>query len=780
MIMKATYRSSSRNSPGTRASKKLVGRWWLLSTLLASVVFGGARLHVLPIAAGKMVRDARVCLFEGRDGDPFFDRFLTGNEVRCSLAEDSIEIPTGLWNYYVEAPGLISAHPLGVVVPKGAPSGDLKPIRVDLVPSATLDLSAVWPAIRPGEHVALYVTNEALASSRPSVLLVPSQSTRMAVPARTSVMLLVVEDSAILWAGRPVRGNAGETLTMAPIMRPGSDAIAVVSIDPNVTPEEREAAADVPEPSVSIRGKRIANAIEPLRRGSRFDTSILLFQDVRPGEYTIELRGPYWSSDVVGLSVLPDRRTIASARRQLVTRPRSPLKVNWSMNKAAVPKAAVDCDGHVSASNLLVRRCAFGFEHTSAVDCSVTYQRALREGANGTEEFDSLEPGAYYVDLEGSGTRARAPVTVKVGAAANTTIHLDPDHVSGRVTRRGEPLRAYVVFDGGSAVSGADGEYFAIMNTPPGERPFTVTPCDGSEPFVDVPAVPIRFHDRFDIDLPANRLDVIVVDAESRAPLSGCRVTRRLVAPDHIVPSRDMGRTDADGIVRASTLSVRGIYEVCASREAYEPKCTEVRMRSDQQNITLGLLHDGLVVRLRSESDLGAGYGYVVVNGRVVTRGVIERDGSVHLASNTPRDADLYIAAKNYPLTRVALRADDAEEAVVTLPPAQGRPLMIRLPVESPHAGGPVGLEIDGVVVPSLVWQYYQSIRGGEALQIRRGQTLQLAPVQGASLVILLWKWMDDLPPDLRIEEPFANASTLVLMHRAIVKSDDVVLNPRR
>lgn len=170
---------------------------------------------------------------------------------------------------------------------------------------------------------------------------------------------------------------------------------------------------------------------------------------------------------------------------------------------------------------------------------------------------------------------------------------------------------------------------------------------------------------------------------------------------------------------------------------------------------------------------------YVVQNGVVLAAPPVEEDSTFRLAQDTPQGAVLYVVANAYPLSRVPLPALTSDAPGITLRPLSGISFSVTLPAGAGHNGGPLGLEMGGVTVPSQVFQFYQAIRGMLPVQIRRGETAEFAPIDDSGpIAILLWKWVRDLPKALRFTDPFGTAEALRLMYRAPVRSPVVVLTP--
>jgi hypothetical protein len=325
------------------------------------------------------------------------------------------------------------------------------------------------------------------------------------------------------------------------------------------------------------------------------------------------------------------------------------------------------------------------------------------------------------------------------------------------------------------------GEYFAFVNGPPAHEPVVVTPCDSGKAFVDVPTRPLKANSRYDVEIPANGLTIKVVDSSTGQALRNARVTNHLLTLQNTVPPRDLGMTDDSGSVVDESLSPNAAFDICASLPDYETGCiSNIQVTTEQQSQTIALKRStARTVRIESPGELDYGRTYVVLNSMIIGSSNIEQHNVIRIEGTTPPTAYLFLAAHNYPLTRLNLPNLAEAEPTVVVPPAGGGLVTITLATESKHHGGPFTLGIAGAPIPREILQYYQLIQNGHVLQIRSGETVTVGPIDTSQpLSIFLWYWAKDAPFDTRDADPFESPAILQRMYIQPLAGAETVLSP--
>lgn len=713
---------------------------------------------------GLPVRGATVCLFAPGK-----------SSVRCESGDAAIALLPGTWHYWVLAPGLVSSQRLAVHI-AAADAHPLPAMPVDLLPSAFLDLSAAAPALEEGESFALYIEN-AGRRSLPSMHPVTGNLSHVAVPAAPLRLIVVIERrGAIVWAGHPLSVEAGRAMKAAVSRQASRTVVALINLDGAVTPEQREVMDGAPPPLLRLldakTGRRLAPVL-PLREAPFFDQSLGLFENVPAGEYTLELGGEGWLGYAVPLAMRAEEGTLV---RSLFTRVQTRIDVTWRVGDDLRNSAVRTCSGETGkdATLLTVSRCRYGFNRSTPKDCKAIRTITLGDAAGGKTSIEDLPPGDYDLVLFRNGARATERLALRGHATAS--LALDPPAVTGSIRRDGKPLAATIAFATGIAVSSPEtGEYRCFVSQPPGRRAVYVTPCDTRKTYVEIPRDEVAA--RHDVVIPTNRLLIRIVDAAGGAALRGAAVTSRVITPDHAVSGTDLGRTGQDGMVSDESLSNDAALEVCARLAGYESTCrTDIRMSADVERVTLALSRSrGRRVVLRGE--IHGARIFATAGPRVLAVAGVQDDGTTTLPASVPAGATLYLVSFDYPLTRFSMPEGDGE---LLLPAVTATPIAITLPPTSLHGGGPIGLELDGEVVPSEVFFSHQALHN-LPVQIRAGETITLAPIgPGRQAALLLWRWSKDLPGDLVSTDPFANPAALRQMYRQVLSGGNVVLTPGR
>jgi hypothetical protein len=760
----------------------------LLSWLIASpLAFAQSPFQVVPYVDGRRVTGAEVCLYKGRAGDATLDRFLQGDETHCYSADDVNQIPPGMWNFYVRhSDGFVSTHPFGVnAVANDA--RDARPILVDLVSAATLETSDANAHLQPGDYLALYISNDGLPNSLAAIRPIPRAAARVLAPTEMPLLLLLVRDGQIIWASHPLMLSSGQVLKAPSPDRPVARVLAFVDLDPTVLSADRRGLRDKTPPTVRLMkgSASIAASAFPLRPAPNFDGSLLTLENVAPGEYTVELGGEHWAIDRISVHVA-ESLTVAS--RPLIARPLSTIDVAWALNSnLALERAKATCEAFAIplVTTLTLANCRLGFDRCAPRDRVQVERRELGDGQgqlSGDSTFTGLGAGDYYVELARGDTRARARATVQLAASAKVTVLLDPATVTGHITRAKKPIQATIEFpDGATAQSNTEGEYRAFLVRAPGHDTVFVTPCDTKKNYAEIPATPVGLPDQFDIDIPGNRLTVKTTDNATNEPLVGAEVTSRIETADHTIAAHALGTTDVSGTVTDEALSRVARFEVCARHEGYEPRCVgNVRILSDDQTLNVALdKSQKTLVRIIADRDIGAGKVFVAIDSVVISEAQIEQ-GTIRLDPATPQTAVLYVVATEYPLVRVpVVPVLVGEEPTLPLPNIAGVGVTITLSAEARHTGGPMGIEMGGIQIPYAVLWFHQALMHLPPLQLRKGQAVQLAPIdRSLPLTVLLWHWPQDVPAGLRVGNPFTNPAALRLMYRAPITGLQLVLTP--
>jgi hypothetical protein len=561
------------------------------------------------------------------------------------------------------------------------------------------------------------------------------------------------------------------------------NVVAVVTLSRNMSPEDRQAIDPAAPPEVRLVGAAgNRSPAFPLRPAPLCDMSLVIFEDVPPGHYAAEIGGGCWTADRTSIVVSAGANVSAQSAKELVTQPQCRLTVTWRID-GAMGSESVDptCAQPREAAHarLTLSHCRYEKGHSDPSECNAVRSAELA-GTAGTASFHNLLAGEYDIILFRSGARAVAQIALGATPTSKTALVLDPEIVTGKVTRGGKPVSALVTFASGTTVSNGDtGEFRCFVSDSPGQRAVWVTPCDTERTYIEIPAKPVNAGDRYDIAISENRLTIRIEDEHGDA-VADAAVTERIVTTNNTLARHTVGVTDDSGTVVDVGLARDETFEICAMRRGYTMTCIDdVLMKTNDETRALRLRKpSGRQVRIVSEQPLGRAEVLVVSGSRIIDDVSVDADGTFRLTVQPATNTVLYVFADHYPLTRLPVPDLTRDEPLLPLPVIPSRSFAVTLPGASAHRGGPFDVELGGVVVPLDVFSHYQATHH-LAAQIRSGETVQIAPVNGSEPVaFLLWRWVKDLPRDAVVADPFGNPDTLRLMHRETLTASQVVLTP--
>jgi hypothetical protein len=466
-----------------------------------------------------------ICRFRALDAENPFRRWLASQDVTCAPANTYPQFPSGLWNVFARGEGTISAAPLLV-------DGDAA-------------LPASWPEPEPGAIVVPLLpekhTGVIYAPRRGSAY--PVDGARVTVPADEPLWLFVLKKS------EPVA-----VITIAPLA-PGTER----EVDGrNSQPPALLGWLHVPEPDRVALAKSTGVLAPTIRAGSR-DADLLpssgllngAFFRIRHLEFTnaeIRLEGRGW---------VPDRRTVkvqpglTVAGAPLLLRTTGTLIVHWDSGDdlAALDRSLGACETDDAPPQYVIAlsKCPppRRGEPFDPKECSLMKEEIV-DRVPGSLTFEDVLPGMYRAELR----YGKLPPASAIGSVGplrvdELRVFASLDTVYGSVTRGGEPLGEEVrlEFPNGTGYAPEDTEeYTAVLEPPPlpAESRITVAACDGSPRAVVITDQPMRFHTRFNVDIPANELRIHVNDTFTREPLQGASVKieiRSTLHPANIIYS---------------------------------------------------------------------------------------------------------------------------------------------------------------------------------------------------------------------------------------------------
>lgn len=211
-----------------------------------------------------------------------------------------------------------------------------------------------------------------------------------------------------------------------------------------------------------------------------------------------------------------------------------------------------------------------------------------------------------------------------------------------------------------------------------------------------------------------------MVDAATKSPVAASNVTSRIQTSENTIAIREVGTTDQDGVVVDTSLSRNAAFEICAFARGYLRNCVrDLRMGEGEQSVTLSLQkRNTRDVRILTDRELGAARIFIATGSTIIAMSPVINN-TFQLDPQTPPTSLLYLVSNNYPLTRFAVPDLVGEDPVVHLAPRAGRSFTVSLPSSAKHSGGPMAIELGGVLVPEVIWHAYRSVKAKPSKSLR-------------------------------------------------------------
>jgi hypothetical protein len=557
----------------------------------------------------------------------------------------------------LDEPFLVSMHP--TVLIRGSNSSDdeeVKRIISELVPAATLNVEAAMKALKPGESLALYVTNSRSKISPSSLVPVPPGATEMPVPAGTPVVPLVMKGTEIEAVGERVTidvGGRGDA-----VFRLRNTATVVV---PFLLPDADE---KLDRPLITVMHRRLA---KPLARYTLADADyrgLIFVENVERGPLDIIVDG-------TAVTARPLRTIVdANMNGKVITTDDLVMPiadtwttVAWTIDEqfAKDVRAATHCDGTQSEpapASLKLYSCAAGrtvSRPSQLADCTLVRETALPKEISGNVRW--LAPlhvdraiDEALVELTYGGISSFEPVSFEGSKRPTLPIQLAPRFITGRITNRGEAVAAEVTCGGPIQATDVAG-YYRCWRPPVNSAVILTNPCDGSgtyqQAFDDAATV-------VDVQIATNTLTVKVIDASTGEPLENAVVSLWEGSPNQ-VPEPDstpLGPTDKSGEVSASRLEPRKVA-VCAYKKEFERSCDEdVTVEHDAEaKVTLKMQRESLVRgKIASPAEIVSGQLFLMTGSVEIEDATVERDGTFALKSRPPVGTAFVLTSASLPL----------------------------------------------------------------------------------------------------------------------------------
>lgn len=752
----------------------LRGRWSLLGALLAASLFfsspaiAGYRLQVrvvpLNAPAGEPSMDgAEVCIYHAGDPSDFFSKFFHSDEVRCYPAEKILDMPAGtfLLSAHV-ADRFVSIAPylIDVTVPD---EEVLRRYVVEVVPAATLDFAAVRNKVPDGTYPAVYFPNNSYPRFVANALPLPRGSATMLIPAEQTIVPMLVGGDRIHAVGEPVSVATGQRRALEANAFSSRDATVVALVrlqnfgDRLPAPQLEPLRAEL-TPKTEGSLLPAAPALPPRGEGL-FDRSLLIFRDVRRGDYRLRLDGDLWKPDEIDLQV--EGNGVIQVARPLVAEPASVLAIQWTAEGVGStflqPRA---CSGSHAEPQLSVgwklASCVIAADAERPCTPIKTDELPLTS-AQGRFTASRLPAGDYEAELAVNGVRVwKERITLGAAERRSTAARFALRTIHGNVRQGASGVRAQVAFASGAGVSEESGEFVAVLAQPiRAHTPVDVVACDGSFSFTAFVDRDLDDGDRFDVDVPSGALRVEVTSAG--VPLAGAKVTVGVLMPDSDEAAMAIlafPPTDGEGRSEKRMLEEGRRYRACATHAGYNRVCSEpIVLGEEPSSIRISLTpagtHEG---RLVSEKPfLGARVAFVDAQGNVREDVAVAPDGSFTSQQVHSAPEFAVLTSLSHPLAVIGLPVMTDERLELPLPSGPVTSFDVRL---SPsRAAAVITLQIGTAIVPWTLVDRYLGQSGGRAV-LRDGRAAHFAGVL-ESLPVFVVAAPSVLPPYVPLDALF-------------------------
>ncbi len=657
---------------------------------------------LLLLAGALPVAGSEICRFRADDAENPFRRWLASQEVTCVAAGSAIAFPSGLWNVFARAEGMISATPLLI-------DGNAAPASV----APALGPGAIVTPLLPDKH-----TGVIYAPRRGSAF--PVDRARVTVPADEPLWLFVLDKSVpvAVISIAPIAAGAERTVDA---QRGGPAAIVgwlqVPEPDRTAIPN----ATGLLSPVIHA-GAREA---EPLPAPSLLHGAFYRVRDVAPGNGELRVEGRGWVPNRRVLKVQPG---ITVAAAPLLVRAAGTVIVHWNTHDDlhALDRSIGSCDDDHRPPKLTIAisKCTLRpGQHPDATECATVREETVDE-LFGSMTFDDIVPGMYRAEMR-FGKLPPASNSTNIGPlrVADLRVNASYFEVYGSVTRGGEPLgeKVRIQFPGGIGFAPAETEeYHAVLRSPlyNTEAQIGVVACDGSPRAVVLTDRPMRPRARFNIDIPANELVIHVNDTFTRESLRGATVKLEAMAmarSDRVVFSATE-MSDERGNAVWSGVPLREL-RITVTRAGYEKRSIEpfTMLESGKQTV------DAQLVPLRGThgkivSDRPFDSGVVVwfsPTGSETERADLAADGTFVYTNWHTRDETMAVVSASHPLWVLRAPATERRQSIsLRFPNAPAVAFEVWLAASvRPGETRYIGVAIGGVRVPQPVLAQHQALR---------------------------------------------------------------------
>jgi hypothetical protein len=408
----------------------------------------------------------------------------------------------------------------------------------------------------------------------------------------------------------------------------------------------------------------------------------------------------------------------------------SAVTVNWwtPNDIGAIVKSAEDCGKQKTAATFTATLmiCPERDPHARVMPgmsrrCTSKQTRELSiDDRSGVLSFTEVPVGLHMLLFKaGSLQPVQVPLRVYGGQQDAQQVEVKWLTVFGTVTRGGRPVHARVF--NSVATDPATGRYTAALTRLPGADPMMVAPCDGSREYWFIPERAPAENAAFDIELPANRLEVEFVDAVSGQPVKGVPANYAAVRSDRADAAHfnmSAGRSDANGRLIIEPLVPNRPVRICARAEEYESVCSEPFTIKPNESKSLRIALTKAVVR--EGRVLTPGRSRVIWHNLTGMTEMVNTDEEGRFKYKRPHaEGEIVTVFSNAGFYAfVQPRIEDGQLFDITLPNVRRRTFEVAMPRSSREQFGFFTIALGDLIVPDFGFsQYLMERRQQPALQ---------------------------------------------------------------
>jgi hypothetical protein len=511
-------------------------------------------------------------------------------------------------------------------------------------------------------------------------------------------------------------------------------------------------------PTVLVRDRAKDRIAARVKLHPNVAVGLLVFEDLYPGTYDVQLDEVDWSASPLTLSIADDSPALLVTRDLDFAPADGVVRIEWSVDPGffAWTRQLVACDGNAQeppAARLRLYACGDGGAPAIPAllrRCNVLKTAALPDGSSGTVTWHA--DGASLVELSFAGMRATHrfdgwPV------AKELPLDLTARHLFGRVTRGGEPVEAELECGTlASLTEPSTGAYECWAREVGPEMVIEVSRCGSTEePYRHRIARDRDTTKPVDIELPDNELRIVVRHAKTQAPIEGAKV---FIWPgtsesEGMAGTRTLGDTDAEGVTSTTTLQADAPWVVCAYKTVRVCK-EDVRPEARGRTTVELLLEPKTTRRARVVADtpVSGAFIYTVDGAAVLDITRVGDDGSVDLRP-APASASYVLISMSHPTCLLAPEAADDATLLLRVPPLQPRSFTVRA-----RDVAPVTLILGNTLIPVDVFLNHQG-KMRQQYVVRPDAPIQVPPIDASrGITVVLGRAPAGVPEPLAFANP--------------------------